>query len=191
VRRADTDLRLLSYGDLVGDFTGPAERGNRASRRRSLLSSRSLGWDERSGDVGGVRIRLHDAGAGRVQSPKLERPVLRSAVGAGTIVFSESSRPDGLGADERNGDVGGVRIGLHDAVPDERNRPRLSHKPSWSSAFCASATKRRFRTESLRSRRVGFGRQTRAYEVGENRRCQFRTTASVCATATPKCIRPR
>ncbi len=33
---ADTDLRSLSYGHLVGDFTGPAQRGNRATRRRSL-----------------------------------------------------------------------------------------------------------------------------------------------------------
>ena len=41
----------------------------------------------------------------RLLAPKLGRPVLRSAAGAGTIAFSESSSPDRLGADERNGDA--------------------------------------------------------------------------------------
>jgi hypothetical protein len=63
-------------------------------------------------------------------------------------------------------------------------RLRLSHKPSGSSTFCASTTKRRFRREPFRSRRVRFGRLRRSCEVGEKCRCHFRTAALVCATAS-------
>ena len=38
-------------------------------------------------------------------------------------------------------------------------RLRPSHKPAGSSTFCASTTKRRFRREPFRSRRVRFGRR--------------------------------
>ena len=42
--------------------------------RRSHSPSRQRAAGDSIGDVGGVRIGLHDAGAGRVQPPKSERP---------------------------------------------------------------------------------------------------------------------
>jgi hypothetical protein len=58
-------------------------------------------------------------------SPKLRRPVLRSGAGAGagTIAFSESSRPDGLGADERNGDVALVSPGSEPGLSRSISEP--------------------------------------------------------------------
>jgi hypothetical protein len=50
------------------------------------------------GDVGGVRIRLHDAGAGRVQSPNPER----RAPAVPTIAFVARR----LASDDSFGDVG-------------------------------------------------------------------------------------
>jgi hypothetical protein len=50
--------------------------------------------------------------------------------------------------------------------------------------LCASVTRCRFRTESFCSRRVRGAPLKRSHEVGQNGRCQFRTTALVCATAT-------
>ena len=67
---------------------------------------------------------------------------------------------------------------------------RLSHKPLGSSTFCKPATKRRFRSESFHSRRARFVRLRRSHEVGENRRCRFRTTALVCATASRAALAP-
>jgi len=65
-----------------------------------------------------------------------------------------------------------------------RFHERLSRKPLVSSTFCASVTRRRFRSESFHSRRACFVRLRRSYEVGENCRCRFRTTAWVYATAS-------
>ncbi len=53
---------------------GLARRGNRASRGRSQSPPGQHFADDRVGDVGGVRIRLYDAGSGRVLSPKRRRP---------------------------------------------------------------------------------------------------------------------
>jgi hypothetical protein len=46
-----------------------------------------------------------------------------AGAGAGTIAFSESSRPDGLGADERNGDVALVSPGSEPGLSRSISEP--------------------------------------------------------------------
>jgi hypothetical protein len=84
--------------------------------------------------------------------------------------------------------TGGVIKTTGQALPTAYAFPRrLSHKPSGSSAFCATVTSRGFRTESFRLRRDRSTSLERSYEVWQNGHCQFCITALVCATATARC----
>ena len=65
-----------------------------------------------------------------------------------------------------------------------RSAWRVSHKPSGPSTSCAFATRCRFWGEPFQPRRTRSGRLRRSHEVTKNRRCQIRTTALVCATAS-------
>ena len=49
-------------------------------------------------------------------SPRLSGPALRNGAGDGTSAFPKSNRPDGPGADERNGDGPLATIDLNAAV---------------------------------------------------------------------------
>jgi hypothetical protein len=62
--------------------------------------------------------------ATRVHSPTSSGPVLRNGVGGGTIAFPESSRPDGPGADDRNGDGAATRDGHERMTPAVREQQR-------------------------------------------------------------------
>ena len=178
--------------------------GTRRSRQRtpalcsrptgSLDSDRSnAGRCEPVADMRGRRLHRHDRACGAAPaSPALGEfrgPAALSWVRSSASVRSRddcfsATRP---GAAPTTGAV--VMRGPGSPPPpdpDARFRPRLSHKPSGSSTFCASTRKRRFRREPFRSRRVRFDRLRRSCEVGEKCRCHFGTAALVCATASPR-----
>ena len=64
----------------------------------------TTGSDDCKGDVGAVRVRLCDAGVGRVQSPRISGAARPNRVSGATIASLESDRPDGPRVDDAYGD---------------------------------------------------------------------------------------
>jgi hypothetical protein len=89
------DLLCRSDEHLVSAGDGLPLRGNRASRRRSLRLRAGPRAHDRLGDVGGVRIRLCEAGAGRVHPPSRSRHGRRDRASALPRIRAPApTRPD-------------------------------------------------------------------------------------------------
>jgi hypothetical protein len=96
-------------------------------RHDCFRAPRAPATDERNGDVGGVRIRLHEAGSGRAQAPNLER----RAGALRTIAFAPEAASTARSRWRRTGRPDRARSAPRRAIAFAQMRARKS------SAKCA------------------------------------------------------
>jgi hypothetical protein len=167
------ELRAEPEAEALLDVDGGIHFAGGEFRQRSAAPRRSCFHEH--GEVSPVPSRgvslLLSAGWGHTPCFRLATSIRR--VPAADPECAESSHP----SRDRFRPFG--VLGAH-----HRFGERLSRKSSGPMTSCTSPTRRRFCAESIRSRRVRFGRLRRACGVGEKCHCHFRTTDLVCATAS-------